>query len=201
VILLISASWVAKITEVNNQHPASSDYLKPWIIPNLTCGILPLYNYASPVLCSGLLRYGLLSYLPGSHPNMISWSLSRITRIIGMSHHCHSILVFETESYCEAQAIIERTTWLRHLKLMILLSQLPEGCDDQPLAPYQFWSKFWYYFVTHPLLHSFWCLLRVLSFELRFILSRLVLCHLSQVPCPPPGHPEIFFSSPLSVAY
>jgi hypothetical protein len=39
--------------------------------------------------------------------------------------------------------------YYRHLKWVIILPHCPECSDDQSLAPYQFWSKSWHYFVTH----------------------------------------------------
>jgi hypothetical protein len=95
---------------VSHQYPVSCDYLKAWIITNLPCGTLHIKPLCQPCFVLGnseiwsieLFSWTAIQPWP-------SWSLSWVTRIIGMSHHRHASLFLETESCNVVQTIIEQT--------------------------------------------------------------------------------------------
>jgi hypothetical protein len=108
VILLLSASWRARITGVRHQHAASSDYLKAWIITNFLYGSLPTEQLCKPWIVLGISEMWSHELFAWTAIQQSSWSLSWVTRITGMSNHCHATLVFERESCYASQDIFQQ---------------------------------------------------------------------------------------------
>jgi hypothetical protein len=66
--------------------------------------------------------------------NSASW----VAKILGLTHHCHSTLVFDTGSCYVAKGPTKHTMYLIYLNLVVLLLQLPDCGADMPLVHISF---------------------------------------------------------------